>query len=64
MPKAAIEPTSPLSTASQKMLGSVRTRRQKSGSPGAGPQLITPSRPASAAVAYIAASPPSICEAR
>ena len=51
VPNAAIEPTSPLSTASQTMLGSVRTRRQKSGSPGAGPQLTTDRRPASAAVA-------------
>src|SRR6266446_5880201 len=50
VPKAAIEPMKPLRMASQKMLGSVSTRRQKSGAPGAGPQLITLSRPAEAAV--------------
>ena len=46
------------------MLGSVSTRRQKSGAPGAGPQLITLSRPASAAVPSMAVKPPSTREAR
>ena len=64
MPKAAIEPMKPLRIASQKMLGSVSTRCQKSGAPGAGPQLITLSRPASAAVHSMAPRPPSIREAR
>jgi len=64
VPNAAVEPTSPLRTASHTMLGSVSTRRQKSGSPGAGPQLITVSRPASAAVLNMATTPPSIWLAR
>ena len=46
------------------MFGSVSTRRQKSGAPGAGPQLITLSRPASAAVPSMAPSPPSMRQAR
>ena len=59
-----MEPTSPLRMASQKMFGSVSTRRQKSGSPGAGPQLMTVSRPASDAVAKIAPRPPCTSQAR
>src|SRR5947207_2431396 len=47
VPNAAMEPTSPLSSATQTMLGSVRTRCPKSGAPGTGPQLTTVSRPAS-----------------
>src|SRR5437667_381928 len=54
VPKAAIEPTKPLRTASQTMLGSVSTRPQKSGAPGAGPQSMTCGRPARHGARYLA----------
>src|SRR5262249_17366231 len=57
---AAIEPTNPFRIASQKMLGFVSTRRQKSGAVGDGPQSMRFIRPASAAVWNIDHRPPSI----
>src|SRR5256885_738081 len=41
-----MDPTRPFRTATQTIFGSVSIRRQKSGAPGAGPQLTTFSRPA------------------
>ena len=55
-----MDPTRPFRTATQTMFGSVSIRRQKSGAPGAGPQLTTFSQPASPATRRIAAAPPSI----
>jgi len=64
VPKAAMEPIRPLRTATQTMLGLVKIRLQNSGAPGAGPQLITFSRPASYAVWSTAPAPPSMRETR
>ena len=64
VPNAAIEPTRPLSRATHTMLGSVRTRCQKSGAPGVGPQLTTESRPAAPATWRTAATPPSMWRIR
>ena len=64
MPNAAVEPTSPLRTATHMMFGSVKMRRQKSGAPGAGPQLITVSRPASPAIRTTAPAPPWMWKSR
>ena len=53
VPNAAMEPTSPLSTATQTMFGSVSTLRPEVRAPGDdGPQLTTFRRPASPAVAH------------
>src|SRR5437667_404637 len=64
VPNAAMEPIRPLRTATQTMLGLVKIRLQNSGAPGAGPQLITFSRPASYAVWSTAPAPPSMRETR
>src|SRR5256885_16825402 len=54
----------PFSTATQTMLGSVASRVQKSGAPGAGPQSTMRSRPAASVSCTMAATPPSIWETR